>query len=103
MILRSILLSLVFIVTQQTLKAEIMTYPDINIKTAIDLAQQFAEVNEIDLTDRFIVSARYDRDQLNQYRRPYWSVTWAVKTVSKGGDVEIRIYSDKSIKVFYYK
>lgn len=80
-----------------------MTSPEMTVETAIATARQYAEEKEIDLSNKFIIRAQYERDMRNQFKHPYWSVQWSVKTISKGGDVEIRIYNDGSKEEFYYK
>ena len=88
--------------TQSTV-AETMTSPATNIETTISRARVYAAQQEIDLSNKFIIKVVYERDIRHEFKRPYWSVLWSEKTISKGGDIELRLYTDGSIEESYYK
>lgn len=74
--------------------------PFLSISDAIAAAKTYAEKNDIDLQGKYIKRAEFfDRGEAAQC----WSVLWVNEFVTKGGDVELRLCKDGTVKEAYYK
>lgn len=74
--------------------------PGIDVNHAIAGAVSYAEKNDIDLHGKYIKKVEYRNAKVE---RPYWLVYWVNKRITKGGEVELKLYSDGSVEVRYHK
>lgn len=86
-----------------TVHAQDKTSPEITAEHAIAQAKQHARQKEIYLEGKYIKKVEYVVNLQNPDDRPYWSVYWINRKVTKGGGVELRLYGDGSIEEKYYK
>ena len=77
--------------------------PTETIEHIIAKARAHARENNIDLRGKFISKIEYHNNMQNRSEQPYWQLLWINKKVTKGGGVELRLYPDRAIKVYYHK
>ena len=77
--------------------------PQNSVVDAIERAKLYAGRNDINLDGKFIKKVEYHSNMQNRREQSYWLVLWINKHVTKGGGVELRLYTDGSIKENYYK
>ena len=78
-------------------------FPSQTIEQAIAKARQYAAANEIDLSGKYIKAAEYINERDSDGDRPFWRIYWINRKITKGGSVEVKLYSDDSIEVRYWK
>ncbi len=74
--------------------------PFMTIERAIDTALIYAKNNDIDLQGKFIQKVEYN-DGNN--RSPFWSIFWVNEYITKGGNVELKLYADGTTEKKFYK
>lgn len=74
--------------------------PYLSVEQVIKKARRYAADKDIDLKGKFISKIEYRTSSGNT---PYWSVIRLNKNVTKGGEVELRLYADGPTKEIYHK
>lgn len=102
-LVRYMLASLLILFLSGLAHAQTNTFPTKTIESVIAEARHYAKEKEIDLGDKFIQKAEYQNNLQSKNKRPYWSIYWINKKITKGGGVELRLYPDGSFEEQYYK
>ncbi len=74
--------------------------PFLTIERAIEAALIYAENNDIDLQEKFIKKVEYHDGHNNL---PFWRIYWINAYITKGGDVELKLYGDGKVEKKFYK
>lgn len=74
--------------------------PFLTIERAIEAALIYTENNDIDLQRKFIKKVEY-HDGHNHL--PFWRIYWINEYITKGGDVELKLYADGTVEKKFYK
>ena len=98
-----ILLFLILIVFGAPVDSKDDYSPGITLEQAIRKAQEYVAENDIDLSGKYMNTAMYHNNMQNRNQQAYWTVIWVNRLVTKGGAVELRLYTDGSIEVKYHK
>ncbi len=71
--------------------------PPLDLRRALDLAEQYVAANRVDLSRQHLRSARLLYDEGSRRRGPYWHFQWAWTSPAMGGEYGLRVYMDGMI------
>lgn len=71
--------------------------PEITIEQALDIAKNYISQHQIDVSDKYIDSIKLNPTPPGD-RGKFWQVSWELNTLTKGGQVYLDIFMDKSVE-----
>lgn len=75
--------------------------PEITIDEALLIGKEYIIKNNINISDKYIDSVKFNLSSDDKSKN-YWLITWELNNrTSKGGQIFMKIYMDKSVEIGY--
>jgi hypothetical protein len=74
--------------------------PTIKIEEALDIAEKYVDEHRINISEKYIDSVKLNSN-FTDSRKTHWQITWENAEFTKGGQIFVLVYMDKSVKVGY--